>query len=403
MSFLGTFETSINTFLATVASAGTGIVGIFQAAFIAGFSIWIMLIAYDVAYGKSEDGLAYLMKKIFRVFIIGVIALFSWPELANLLVGVKDAFIVSLSGGPSIATILDTSLITPLNKLATALWNWPTTGITTLDLLVPATLLKKIVYWVFLWLVFIVLVLAVTVICIVSLAMFLVALAAFSLLMAVGPFFLLCLAFPILQRFFETYIGNVLTAILGMAFTALLVTVVGGLLDINSIAASLTSTTSYTTFGPIASLMTAKIGSALLLSYMFFKVFDLASALGGGLNMGNNMIGGVRNIVNDMQRASVRNNRSTPAPTPSGNNQIAQGKSAPAKQGGSQQSSARQISGGNRTSAMQRIAQHRTLTGAAITAGTLGVGAGGRGAINIGRTAINAAKRLVPRKQLKGA
>ena len=63
MSFLGTFETSINTFLATVASAGTGIVGVFQGAFIAGFSIWIMLIAYDVAYGKSEDGLAYLMKR----------------------------------------------------------------------------------------------------------------------------------------------------------------------------------------------------------------------------------------------------------------------------------------------------------------------------------------------------
>lgn len=385
MSFLTDFETSINTFLATVASAGTGIVGIFQAAFIAGFSIWIMLIAYDVAYGKSEDGLAYLMKKIFRVFIIGVIALFSWPELADLLGGVKDALVVSLSGGPNIASILDTSLITPLKNMAKALWDWPTTGITALDLVTPTTLLKKIAYYVFLWLVFLGLVIVVTVVCIVALSMFLVALAAFSLLMAVGPFFLLCLAFPMLQRFFETYIGNVLTSILGMAFTALLVTVVGGLLDINAIAATLTTSTNYGDFGTIASAIAAKIGSALLLTYMFFKVFDLASALGGGLNMGNNMIGGVRNIVNDMQRASDRNSRSNSrAPAPSGNNQMAQGNNSPAKQGRGKQSSAQQNSGGNRNSAMQQIAQHRTLTGAAITAAAMPVAAAARGAISVG-------------------
>ena len=393
MSFLGTFETSINTWLATVASAGTGIVGVFQAAFIAGFSIWIMLIAYDVAYGKSEDGLAYLMKKIFRVFVIGVIALFGWPELSNLLGGVKDGFIATLSGGPSIATILDTALIIPMLNMAKTLWDWPSTGISATDLLLPLTLLSKILYYFFLWIVFVLLMLAVTLICVVSLAMFLVSLASFSLLMAVGPFFLLTLAFPFLQRFFETYIGNVLTSILGMAFTALLVTVVGSLLDINGIAATLTASTTYLSFGAIASMMAGKIGSAFLLTYMFFKVFDLASALGGGLNMGNNMIGGVRNIVNDMQRSADRTSRSNSrALAPSGNNQMSQGNSSPVNRG-NRQSSSRQGGGGNRGSAMQRIAQHRTLTGAALTAAALGAGAAGRGAISIGRAAVGAIKR----------
>ena len=154
MSFLGDFETAVTTFLGTVATAGGGLLGIFQGAFIAGFSIWIMLIAYDVAFGKSEDGLMYLMKKIFRIFVIGVIALYGFPQLANLLIGVKDGLIVGLAGSPNIANILDVNLIMPMKNFYNTLWQWPFTGLSILDLASPITLFQKIAYYIFLWIVF---------------------------------------------------------------------------------------------------------------------------------------------------------------------------------------------------------------------------------------------------------
>lgn len=392
MSFLGDFETAVSTFLGTVATAGGGLLTIFQGAFIAGFSIWIMLIAYDVAFGKSEDGLAYLMKKIFRIFVIGVIALYGFPQLANLLIGVKDGLIVGLAGSPNIANILDVNLITPMKHFYSTLWNWPATGFSILDLASPISLILKVAYYLFLWIVFVILLVVVVVVCIVSLSMFLVALTAFSLLMAVGPVFLLCLAFPFLQRFFETYIGNVLTACLGMAFTALLVTVVGGLLNIAAIDASLTSATDYVGFDGIAVLIAAKIGEGLLLIYMFKKVFELASALGGGLSMGNNMVEGIRNAVRNAAHdlggsRGQGGGRGGQQQAGGGNNQISQGSSA---RGGKNNS--RQLGGRNRGSAMQQIARNRTLTGMAMTAGALGAGAVGRGVLSVGARAVRAAR-----------
>lgn len=396
MSFLGDFETAVATFLGTVATAGGGLVGIFQGAFVAGFSIWIMLIAYDVAWGRSDDGLSYLMKKIFRMFIIGVIALYGFPQLANLLSGVKDGLIAGLSGGPNISNILDVNLITPLTGLFDALWAWPSTGITATDLFPPDVLLKKILYYLFLWVVFLLLAVVVIVVCVVSLAMYLVALTAFSLLMAVGPFFLLCLAFPFLQRFFETYIGNVVTACLGMAFTAMLVTVVGGLLNISAVTALMTSTTDYLAFRPVAAVIAAKVGSAALLIYMFFKVFDLAAALGGGLNMGNNLVAGARAISHDMVRGSTGSNRGMARTDGSETNQISRGRT-----GGSAGSGGQAGSRG-RGSAMQQIARNRTFTGMAATASALGLAAGAR---LLGRTAAGTVSeaRVVGRAVSAGA
>ena len=104
-------------------------------------------------------------------------------------------------------------------------------------------------------------------------------------------------------------------------------------------------------------LIAAKIGSALLLIYMFKKVFDLAAALGGGLNMGNNMVEGVRNMVQDVARSAAAGSKGTAGKRGSGgNNQISQGNS---RQGGQKSS---QSGGRNRGSAMQQIARNRTLT-----------------------------------------
>ena len=88
MAFLNTLETGVTTaFVGTANTFGSGLLGAFRPAFIAGFTIWITLIAYEVAFGKSEDGFTYIFTKIGKVFLIGVFALYGWPELAELLNG----------------------------------------------------------------------------------------------------------------------------------------------------------------------------------------------------------------------------------------------------------------------------------------------------------------------------
>jgi type IV secretion system protein VirB6 len=401
MSFLGDFETAVTGFLTTVAASGAGIVGIFQGAFVVGFMIWIMVIGYDVAYGRSEEPLGYLMKKVFRIFFIGTFALYAWPQIGNLLIGVKDGLVVGLSGGPNISSILDTALITPMYNFGIALHDWPANNITSFSLFSPLTQVYQIVYWLLMCLAFVVLAAVVVTVCIVALSMFLVALTCFSLLMAVGPFFLLCMAFPFLQRFFETYIGNVLTAALGMAFTAMLVTIVGGLLDINTITASMTATTDYVDFRTFILAFLTKAASGLLLIYMFFKVFNLAASLGGGLNMGNNLVAGMRAIARDArQAAGGRGSQSQTTSNRQGGQQtnaIGQGNRTNQRGSTNNRSSNSANGSSNRLSPMQALARNRTMTGMGINAvGMLGASAA-RGGVAVGRGAMSLAKRAAAR------
>ena len=291
MSFLAEFEVEVSTFLTgTVAAAAGGMVGAFRGAFIAGLSIWIMFIAYDVAYGKSEDGMAYLMKKIFRVFIIGVIALYGWPEMSGLLYDLKDGLVLGLSGSPNISSGLERNLINPLTIYFQTLWLWAVDGLKINLPIDVLTLIPRLLYYGYLCTVSIVLLLVVVIVCVVVLGMFLVALTCFGLLMAVGPFFLLCLAFPFTQKFFESFIGSVVTACLAMAFTGLLVVLVSAVLNLEALASLLTLSTDVASFRGIALTIATKIGQTLLLIFMFFKVFQLASALGGGLNVGSSIV-----------------------------------------------------------------------------------------------------------------
>lgn len=55
--------------------------------------------------------------------------------------------------------------------------------------------------------------------------------------------------------------------------------------------------------------------------YLCWKVFDLTPALGGGLNMGNNMVGGLRNTMRDLEKSQGGSQGGVPSTI----NQIAQG------------------------------------------------------------------------------
>jgi type IV secretion system protein VirB6 len=377
MGFLAETETSITSGFTAVATVfGTGLLATFRPAFIAGFVIWITLIAYEVAFGKSEDGFTYLFTKIGKIFFIGVLALYGWPEVAELLNGIKDGFI----GANTLSTVLETNLINPITELWGELFRWFLETLRPLGFTEIGQIFKLVFAFAMVGIAYALMTAIVAAFSAVALAMFLVASAIFILLLAIGPFFLLCLAFPFTQRFFETFIGNVMTSVFAMAFTVLMILFVSnlfGLVNIQSTVPLISDMETALEMSKIlAMLFCSKAATAALIIYLMYKVFDLAAALGGGLNMGNNMIGGVRNILKDLQRSSGGGNSSN-----SNTNQISQN-------GGG--------SGGG--GAPARAARgNSTFTGMAASAAAPAIGAVGgsvkAGARNLGQIASYGAGR----------
>ena len=373
MAFLVDTETAVIANFSGVANTfGAGLLATFRPAFVAGFTIWITLIAYEVAFGKSEDGFTYIFTKIGKVFLIGVFALYGFPELSEILNGVKDGFV----GASTVSAVLETNLTVPLENLWSELFRWFAQAFVGLGFTDVTKALQLVLVFILLFLSFALLTIAVFIFAAIALAMFLVANSVFVLLLAIGPFFLLCLAFPFTQRFFETYIGNVMTAILGMALTVLMILFVANLFSLSTLASVIprdgTVEVVFRESKSLAISFVARFGTALLVIYLYYKVFDLAAALGGGLNMGNNMIGGVRSIMRDFQKSSGGGSSSS-----KNTNQVSQ-------TGGALGAPAR-AAGGN-----------RTLTGMAASAAGSAIGTVGGGAItaakNIGSAAASAGR-----------
>jgi type IV secretion system protein VirB6 len=330
MGVITDIETSvIGSFGAVATAFGTGLLAAFRPAFIAGFTIWITLIAYEVAFGKSEDGFTYIFTKIGKIFFIGVLALYGWPEIAELLNGVKDGFV----GAGTISSILETAFVDPYLAMYDGLFAWAGSAVglaaTGFAILNVVKMLMLLAFIAVLVVVFLCFGLVLAAICAVTMASYLIANSIFILLLAVGPFFLLCLAFPFTQRFFETFIGNVMTAILGMAFTVLMINFIASLMGFASVGTLYPVPPdvdgAIQNIKSISVYFAAQLLKLALIIYLYFKIFDLAAALGGGLNMGNNMIGGVRSIMKDLQRGGASGNSSN-----SKTNQISQGSSGSA-------------------------------------------------------------------------
>ena len=374
MGFLTSTETAVTSGFTTVANTfGAGLLGTFRPAFIVGFTIWITLISYEVAFGKSEDSFTYLFTKIGKIFLIGTFALYGWPELSDLLNGVKEGFV----GSGTISGVLETNLIDPITALWARLYEWFTSAMAEVGWTELGRMVSTVALFLLLLIAYTAMSLAVAVFGCIALAMYLVANSIFILLLAVGPFFLLCLSFPFMQRFFETFIGNVMTAILGMAFTVLMVMFVAnlfGLIGIQNIVPIAADQTTVTTeIKSMSVLFAAKAGMSLLIIYLYYKVFDLAAALGGGLNMGNNLVGGVRAIMRDVRRNSGGQGSNLSPNTM-------------AQRGGS---------GGSGSGASERAGRaNSTFTGMALTAAGPAISGAAQGAGALARTAVAGAANV---------
>lgn len=362
MSFLSDFETTLTSAFvsgggggpsAIISSTASAILLTFKGAFVVGFMIWIMLIAYEVAWGKTEDGMTYLLTRIGKIFLIGAFAFEGWPAVQELLIAIQQAFVSAVSGSTTISSALDTNIIDPLllyfysilDGFGLALDTFSLTALAPFIWLMFQGLVVMIAYG-FLW------ILAIG-ICIVTMAMYFVSLASFYILLAVGPFFLLCLCFPFLQRFFESWVGTAMTAILAMTFTALLATMTAGFLGLGTLAATFPAAGVDLTIASAPALIFGKAGLAALLIYLFAKVFDMASALGGGMHMGANMIGAMRQLAR-MNNATKSSPKAPPPPPP---NEIAPGKGSGGSAGAANQANSQTTLVGKGPSAPSTIGQ----------------------------------------------
>lgn len=382
MSFLSDFETQLTSaFTDVVTPVSAAVASGFRPIFVAGFSIWILMISYEVAWGKTEDGMTFILTKIGKIFFIGLVALYGWGSIRELAEALRMGFVsfVSCSGGGCAGTIseaLELNLLTPLGQV------WRNLYLSMIDALsVWSVFSFDFLAQCFLMLcaavVYAGLTVCVALLSIVTLAMYMVSFASFQLMMAVGPFFLLCLSFPVTQKFFETWTGAVMTAIMAMTFTALLAVMAASLLGLNTVVTA-TTTIDWSGSYDFIVAMLAKCGYALLLVYLYYKVFDLAASLGGGMNMGNNMTGAVRTLARDLMRQSGGRGGSGSA------NSLGQGRGGSAP------------SGSGRGGFGAAVAANHSLTGMGITAGGRAAMAGGRvamaGASAGGRAAMAGAR-----------
>lgn len=372
MGFLADTEASVTGGFTAVANTfGAGLLSTFRPAFIVGFSIWITLISYEVAFGKSEDGFTYIFTKIGKIFLIGVFALYGWPSLAELLYAVKDGFV----GEYTISAVLETNLTNPVSQLWARLFEWFGATLNDVGWSELGRLMSTLALFALLFVTYALMSAAVGVFGVIALAMYLLANSVFVLLLAIGPFFLLCLSFPFLQRFFETYIGSVMTSILAMSFTVLMIMFVAnlfGLIGIQTIVPTATDEATITSeIKSMAVLFAAKAAMSLLIIFLYYKVFDLAAALGGGLNMGNNLVGGVRGILRDLQRSSGGG-----SPRNSTTNTVSHGNAA-----------------GSSSASQHASGANSTFTGMAASAGGSAISAAGRAGIRSAQLAGQAGLR----------
>jgi type IV secretion system protein VirB6 len=315
-----------------------------------------------------------------------VLALFAWPSVAELLGGLKDAALAG-SGGAGAAAQIEASVIDPMAALWLRMDEWVTTAQTGLGFTDIHIWLGITFYAVLMFFAFVILCFLAGGMAVVSFAMFMIAQVIFELHLIVGPFFILCLIFPFTQRFFETYIGSAMTSIFALALTAIVLNIGGNILSLDVTFSSVTAPSGSGTLAPfiafvkgVAILFLAKAGAAALLIYLFFKVFDLAAALGGGINMGNNLIGGVRSILSDLGN---KGGKASGSPSNSMNS------SGGATGGASSKAQAANAGGGGFTFTGAALRGGASAAGA-VASGTLAVAnAAARGAGSVGRFAYN--------------
>lgn len=319
----GTFvENAVNstmaTYVTTKAAAVTLALAPIATAAVTSYVLWT---GFQVMRGEGKEPFLSIVWRWFRVAAITGIAL-NAPQYQTIVVdgltGVQGAFAIALGNATTVGATVD-SMADPIFTLATTLFSEGTTGLVPQFGLIIAGLLAGI---------------AICIIGLTSMGMFLVASVSLSLLLAMGPAFLFCAMFPSTQKYTESWLGQVFSAI----FTNVLLMACIGLFMSIIRTSALGILANY----GIGSAVVDVLGLLVLtttLTYVLMHVQSIATALSGGLSVGSagqELGAAVTRALTGGIGAGLRTvgqrvgNRATLSPTP---NSIRQARSSPVEYG----------------------------------------------------------------------
>lgn len=234
-----------------------------------GVTIYIIVMGWAVMRGEAHDSLHTATWKLFRLTLIGAIALGGGAYQANvvdLVNGLQSGLVSAMSGEPSIGAAID-NMGAPYKALKAALFQQAFSDvIPSFGILIGGVIVTIAHAWVMF----------------VSLGFYLIAKVSLALVLAIGPVFILCAMFPATQRFTESWAGQALN------YVVLNTLIAASIAMVTSLATQFAEhiTTNNETLMVIEAATNLLIVS-LTLGFVVKKHDQLAQALTGGLSIGN--------------------------------------------------------------------------------------------------------------------
>lgn len=232
-----------------------------------GTTIYLLIMGYAVMRGDAQDPLHTVLWKWFKITMIASIALDGGQYqgmIVNGMEGIEGALIGAFGNATTVGGVID-QMATPYELLGQKLWSAAGTGVLTkFSLLAAAGMVA----------------LAQAFLVVVGLGMYLLAKVSLSLILAVGPVFILCAMFPATQRFTESWLSQVLSFIL---LNVLVVACITMLTDFAGTFAGKVNDSAGATAVMRDTL--ALLIASVSLGVVLLNVNTIASALSGGASL----------------------------------------------------------------------------------------------------------------------
>jgi type IV secretion system protein VirB6 len=234
-----------------------------------GVTIYLIVIGWAIARGEVQNSISTLTWKVFKIGLIGAIALGGGAYQASVIdgiSGIEGVFTNAMGGKPGIGELIDDSIL-PMQAITGELFKRANAS------LIPN---------VSLWTAGILCTFGQVLVTIASLIPLLVAKVMVALLLAIGPVFVLLALWPATQRFTEAW----LTATLSSVMTVAVIAAVVGFLPrfMNAYAARLLSDIRTT------NVLQDVIGLLIVivvLAWIAWKASEFGASIVGGASMGN--------------------------------------------------------------------------------------------------------------------
>jgi type IV secretion system protein VirB6 len=283
------FEHSIDAAIAGfVTTQSSNIVSGITPFCITAVTLYFILTGYNVAFGRVQEPATELFWRFFKISFLSAIALSAGTyqtDIVNFVYSIPQGIISSMGLGNSIGALMDNGA-TPFNALYAAIsskasWN-PATAI---GLFLQAA-----------WFLIVELILFIS-----AMGYFMLTKIALALLLAVGPIFIFCAAFPATQKFTETWIAQCLQyGLLQIFLGAMFAMLVGIAKYFADKAVINVNTLSY-----VDDLYALEF-IALAMIVMIFNVNSIASALSGGIGISGLSHSVTRVLMNQLFRGGSR-------------------------------------------------------------------------------------------------